>query len=292
MNKEIVVREARPEDKEAVLSFCQKTWEWGDYIPKVWDRWMKDPAGKIFVGVIDGKPVGIANVTIIKEGEAWLRGARTHPDYRRRGVNTAITIKCLEFAAKKGARVARLVTDSTNFPARKALEKFGFKPVAKFIEWETESLETEPSSYSNFAKIEDLERMWSYLERSECFRRCHGLYTKLYVWVSLDRETLESFVENGKCIKSEVNGEVLGLTLIDDEVGREWKENSIQICYIDGTFEAAVDMLKFLKNFCRKRGIGKIYAFSCECQPVIQAFKHLGFKRDENEEIVYEKGLS
>lgn len=292
MNEKIVVREAKPEDKEAVLSFCRKTWDWGDYIPEVWDKWIKDPAGKIFVGVVDGKPVGITNVTIVKEGEAWLRGARTHPDYRRRGVITAITYKCLEFAAERGAKVARLVTESTNIPAQKALEKLGFKPVARFVWWETESFEAEPSKSSSFAKIDDLERIWNYLEKSECFRRCHHLYTKLYTWISLDEETLRSFIEAGKCIKAETKNEILGLTLIDDEVSREWRENSIQICYIDGEFEAVVDMLRFLESLCKKKGIEKIYAVSSDWPPAVRAFENLGFKRDESEEIVYEKSLS
>ena len=292
MGKEIVVREAKPEDKEAVLSFCQKTWEWGDYIPKVWDRWIKDPAGKIFVGIIDGKPVGITNVIIVKEGEAWLRGARTHPDYRRKGVITAITLRCLEFAVKKGAKLARLVTESTNIPAQKALEKLGFKPIAKFIWWETENFETKPSKYSSFAKIDDLEQIWRYLEKSECFRRCHGLYAKLYLWISLEKETLRSFIDNNKCIKAEVNGEILGLTLIDDEVSREWQESSIQVCYIDGNFEAVADMLKFLKKFCKEKEVNKIYAVSSDHPTIIRVFEHLGFKREEVEEIVYEKVLT
>jgi len=291
LKEEVVVREAKPEDKEAVLEFCQKTWEWGDYIPEVWDKWIKDPNGKTFVGLIDGKPVGNTNVTILKEGEAWLRGARTHPEYRRRGVNKAITIKCLEFAAEKGAKIARLVTDSTNLPAQKALEKLEFKPVAKFIEWENERIEAKPYKFSKLAKKEDLDRIWSYLENSECFRRCHGLYIKLYTWISLDRKTLEEFIVSDRCIKAEVGGEILGLTLFDDEVSREWRENSIQICYIDGNFESAVDMLKFLITICKERGIKKIYAFSCDYTPIVRAFERLGFKREEHEEIVYEKNL-
>ena len=82
------------------------------------------------------------------------------------------------------------------------------------------------------------------------------------------------------------------MTLIDDEVSREWRENSIQICYIDGEFEAVVDMLRFLESLCKKKGIEKIYAVSSDWPPVVRAFENLGFKRDESEEIVYEKSLN
>jgi len=82
------------------------------------------------------------------------------------------------------------------------------------------------------------------------------------------------------------------LTLIDDGVSREWRENSVQICYIDGEFEAVADILRFLESFCKKKGIEKIYAVSSDWPPIVRAFENLGFKRDESEEIVYEKSLS
>jgi len=130
------------------------------------------------------------------------------------------------------------------------------------------------------------------MQNSECFRKSHGLYTKLFTWISLDKREVKCFLERKNCIKAELDGKILGLTLIDDEVSRAWRENSIQICYIDGNLESAVDMLRFLKAYCVKRGIEKIYAFSCDYQPVICAFEKLGFKRDNSAEIIYEKVLA
>jgi len=170
------------------------------------------------------------------------------------------------------------------------LEKLGFKLVATFLEWENENLEAEVSSFSSWAENEDLDKIWFYLQTSECFKKSHGLYTKLFTWISLDKKEIKRFVENKGCIKAELNGEILGLTLIDDETSRAWRENSIQICYIDGNFESAVDMLKFLKTFCKESGIKKVYAFSCNHQPVVRAFEQLGFKKEDTE-IVYEKIL-
>ena len=108
--------------------------------------------------------------------------------------------------------------------------------------------------------------------------------------IHTDKHGVKRFVENKGCIKAELNNEILGLTLIDDETSRAWRENSIQICYIDGNFESAVDMLKFLKTFCKESGIKKVYAFSCNHQPVVHAFEQLGFKKEDTE-IVYEKIL-
>lgn len=58
----------------------------------------------MFVATINGVPVGISHLSVDKTGEVWLSAARTDLNYRRMGVATAITRKCLEYAKKKGAR--------------------------------------------------------------------------------------------------------------------------------------------------------------------------------------------
>ena len=64
------VRPARSEDREAVLAFCQQTWEWGDYIEYVWDEWLNNPQGKLFVATKDGQPVAVANMRMLNKTEA------------------------------------------------------------------------------------------------------------------------------------------------------------------------------------------------------------------------------
>ena len=118
----IYVRKARGSDREAVFKFCMKTWSWGDYIPKVWDKWLKEKNGRAFVATIDEASVGISHLSIDKPHEVWLSGARTDPNYRRMGVATAITKKCLEYAKHKGAKVARLTTESDNIAAQTVIK--------------------------------------------------------------------------------------------------------------------------------------------------------------------------
>ena len=35
------------------MSFCNYTFNWGDYITQVWDLWYVDPNGKLFVADLD-----------------------------------------------------------------------------------------------------------------------------------------------------------------------------------------------------------------------------------------------
>jgi len=289
---EVHVREARDSDREAVFEFCRRTWSWGDYIPHVWDKWLKENHGKVFVATVDDVPVGIQHITIDKPGEAWLSGARTAPSYRRRGVATAITMKCLEYAKSHGVKVARLITESNNTAAIAAVQKMGFQPVAEYLEMELENPPMAESSGSCWADVSQLDTVWSYLQTSEVYRLAAGLYTVLYHWYSLDRRDLERFIENGKAIVYGASGEaVQGLILVDDAVSSEWHENALQTCYIDGEFEAASDMAKFLLAHCHKQGVGKVYGFTCNYPPIVEALERLGFKKPEAKAIIFEKSL-
>ncbi|MEM3789310.1 MAG: GNAT family N-acetyltransferase [Candidatus Bathyarchaeia archaeon] len=288
----IHVREAREDDREAVFEFCRYTWSWGDYIPRVWDKWLREPNGKVFVATLGGVPIGIQHITIDKPDEAWLSGARTAPQYRRMGVATAITVKCLEYAKRMGVKVARLATESDNVAALAAIQKMGFKLVAEFVEMTLEKVSSGDGVSSSWASLNQLNDVWSYLQSSEVYRRAAGLYTVLYHWYSLDRHDLERFFEREKAVTySGKDGAIRSLILVDDAVSSEWRENSIQTCYVDGDFEAILDMAKFLLAQCQTKGIKKVYGFTCNHKPITDALEKLGFKKPETKVIIFEKRL-
>ncbi|MEM0357225.1 MAG: GNAT family N-acetyltransferase [Candidatus Bathyarchaeia archaeon] len=286
------VREALESDRDAVFEFCRRTWSWGDYIPHVWDKWLREPNGKVFVATLDGVPIGIQHITIDKPGEAWLSGARTAPQYRRMGVAKAITAKCLEYAKSMGVKVVRLVTESDNVAALAAVQKMGFTAVAEFLEMELEKPSEASSRLLRWADVGSLESVWGYLQASDVYRLAAGLYTVLYHWYSLDKSDLEHFIRHGKAIiYADESGAVGGLILVDDAVASEWHEKAIQTCYIDGACEAVLDMAGFLLAYCHQKGIEKIYGFTCNHKPVTDALEKFGFKKPEKTAIIFEKQL-
>jgi len=288
----IYVRKAYASDKEAVFNFCKKTWSWGDYIQEVWDKWITQEHGKLFVATINRRPVGISHLSIDKSKEVWLSGARTDPNYRRFGVATAITRKCLKYAKRQGASIARLVTDSDNTAAKSLLKKLGFKPVAEFVKMETEQIIDEKSENSKWANTSDLEALWQYLQASEVYRKSAGLYTVLFHWFSLEKSDLKRFVHEQKAIThKDTKNSIDGLMLIDDAPIREWGEKIIQTTYIDGSYIAVLDMAKFLKSYCNKLGIKKINAFACNQKEIVNALLSLNFEFPDSTEIVYEKKI-
>ena len=165
----IHIRRAISSDREAVLSFCKKTWRWGDYIQHVWDDWLTQKNGHLFNATALDHPVGIMHVSIDKSRDAWLRGARTNPKYRRMGIATALTRKCLEYAKPKGAKTARLATQSDNEAAQAVLGKLGFEKVAEFVDPKTEDITEEKSRNAEWTEEKKIEEIWSYAQSSETY---------------------------------------------------------------------------------------------------------------------------
>jgi N-acetylglutamate synthase-like GNAT family acetyltransferase len=269
-----------------------KTWSWGDYIAEVWDKWLKEKNGRVFIATIDGVPVGITHLNIDKPHEVWLGGARTDPNYRKIGVATAITKKCLDYAKRKGAKVARLTTASDNIAAQAVIKRLGFKPTAEFVEMTTEKIARETGKNSKWAEKTEADIAWNYLQTSESYRKAAGLYTTLFHWFSLEKQDLRRFIQQRKAILHlNETSKIDGIMLIDDITAQEWRENTIQTCYIDGDYNEAFDMIKFLKSHCHALGVQKIYGFTCNHKPITTALEKLGFEQPDSMEIVYEKKI-
>src|SRR5574340_1082315 len=129
---DLEVRPARPEDRDAVLAFCQQTWDWGDYIEHVWEEWLNNPQGKLFVATIDGQPVGVANVRMLNDTEAWFEGMRVDPAFRQYGIGSALSHAQFAEARDRGAATIRLITEATNSTAIHMLERGAFTRVGAY----------------------------------------------------------------------------------------------------------------------------------------------------------------
>ncbi len=292
MNQEFSVKEAKPSDKAAVLRFCQNTFAWGDYIPNVWDSWLADSDGKIFVATFEGIPVGMCHVEVVKAGEAWLEAARVAVEFRRKGAASLLNDACLEWAMKRGAKVARLVTDSNNFTAQKALPKSEFEQVSDWALMEFDGCELDACKNVRFAERSDVDAIWKFLVSSECFAKSAGLFTIVFRWMSLDHARLRRFIGRRMAIVHEQSKGIDGLVLFDDTVKYAWQENSVQTCYVDGDFEAVLNMGRFLKSHLYNDGVAKIHGVMCNYASLTLAFSMLGFMAHHSTELVYEKKLS
>ncbi len=90
------------------------------------------------VAWIDGEPAGFAGSFALKSDET--RGivgpVGVFPEYRRRGIATALVFSACDVLRSEGYRYAYLSTHVDNLPARRMYEGMGFKPLFNTVEFE------------------------------------------------------------------------------------------------------------------------------------------------------------
>jgi hypothetical protein len=73
MAGELTIRQARSDDRLSVERICAQTFDWGDYIPEVWDDWLDRV---IWIGFADGQPEAIADLALAIRVHAAQIGAQ------------------------------------------------------------------------------------------------------------------------------------------------------------------------------------------------------------------------
>lgn len=134
---DLTVRAARVDDAEDVIAFTQDTWadrDAEDYLPDVFEAWVSsdDETQSTLVAVADNRVVGVLHVRLLSPDEAWCQGMRIHPDYRGKGISRALTYEGWDWAAERGAVVARNMVFGWNERALGAAQAVGFEPTCAF----------------------------------------------------------------------------------------------------------------------------------------------------------------
>lgn len=132
------VRAATTADIEAITCFTTGTFSWGDYVADALPLWLESP-GVVLIATHDDLPVAVLRILMLSATEAWLHGARVHPDHRRRGIGTILNSAGCEWAKGEGAQVARLLVEDWNETARAQVTAIGYREAAP---WMSATLET------------------------------------------------------------------------------------------------------------------------------------------------------
>jgi len=191
----VIVREAKPSDKKPLMDFVTKTWGGHDYVPSVWDEWLRDKGGKMFVVEVDGKLVGMNRVRLLKDGTGWLEGVRIHPDFRGKGLASLLGEKSMKYASNLGVSTFRLTSSSRNRAAHRQVAKMGFSEVARFdvFRARTKSRLLRGGGVDRLSPS-DLSKALRVIRGSEEYRAGKGVYWDAFVTRALDRESLSELI--------------------------------------------------------------------------------------------------
>lgn len=98
-----------------------------------WERFLSAAPDGCFIAEWNGVPAGTATTISYGPALAWIGMVLVHPDFRRRGIGSALLGRCIEHLRKRGVRCIKL--DAT--PAGKQVyDGLGFKEEWTLTRWE------------------------------------------------------------------------------------------------------------------------------------------------------------
>lgn len=260
------------------MSFVKHTWQWGDYIPDVWDRWLSDKTGRMFVVEVDGKVVGMNHLRILEEGVGWLEGVRIHPDYRRRGLATLLGEEAMDYARKMGIKRFRLLSSIQNKPAHMQVKKMGFRRIGIFNAFQLAgSVNAKGRTTKSLEDIFDIAK--ESLLASKEFRVAKGFFFDSWTMRSFEECGVENVLRKFQLSFTRINNE-LAFALTSHSSGAE---KFSQINFLWGSKTALKTLVQSLVNL--KKDIETLLPRSFE---VTYAMKSAGFKMN-NRMILFER---
>jgi ribosomal protein S18 acetylase RimI-like enzyme len=269
---EAKVRPARPADKAPLMSFIKDVWSGHDYIPLVWDTWLRDRQGKMFVVEVGGVPVGMNRVRFLEDGSAWFEGARIHPEFRGRGLASMLGENSMRLASARGAKVFRLTSGSHNRAAHRQIRKMKFRETARFSVYEPpKGKNPRPAGGAARMKRGELPAVMRLLGQEREFRLGAGVFWHDFGAASLTRDVVSLLLAEGAVWRV---GDALAVARIGGEGGGDWEE----ICYVGGPSGESVKLVKALMG--RRRKATERFVFVPQGSPVITELREACYKRN------------
>jgi RimJ/RimL family protein N-acetyltransferase len=202
------VRRMSAADKPAVLAISSQIWEGRDYLPRVFDEWVRDAEGEFAAVLLEGRVVGCGELTWFTPVDAWLEGLRKDPAVKDKGLGgTLARYFFAKLAARPDLASLRFSTRSTNHASITVNEALGFqrRMTLTRMSWEGSRAElaavpTTSAGAVEVRSITDESLVHDFLVRYGCFRDTAGLVVDGWQARPFSPEMLaERYVKAGRC---------------------------------------------------------------------------------------------
>ena len=249
------MRPVRPSDKAPLMEFISRNWGGHDYIPRVWDEWMKESGARTFVAEVGGRPVGMNRIKFLEDGSAWLEGARIPPAFSGRGLASMLGENSVRLAATRGVTTVRLVSNSRNRSARRQVAKMGFKEVARMSIYNPRR-RPRPAAKPDvrFALGPDIAAVVSRVRSSKEFKLGGGVFWDGFRATGFTAKTTRRLVKERRAL---ISGDAVAFF----RRGREGGEPFIQVGFACGDSDGMTRLIRHI--FGQKHGKRNVLRYLC-----------------------------
>ena len=274
----LAIRPAQSTDRDHVFAMIANVWEGNDYIPRVWDDWLADRTGAMFVGELDGKPVALAKMTVIDESEDWFEGLRVDPDYRGRGLSRIMLRHCVEYSRSRGVGVLRFITSDQNVAMHRIGADLGFRlryaPV-----WYAASALVGASNVVVLS-LDDLLRLMSDVQDSPLLKLTDGVYTYGWTTFTMSEQRIRQHLEQQQVVS--LSQSTAWAIVEPSERGGWW------IAHAEGSVAELTQLFMALRHDPEQQPDIYIRAQLPPESHVITALQEAGFATGQHNAHVYE----
>lgn len=193
---DIVIRAADPADRPALEAIAAQTWEGRDYLPRVLDRWFRDPHGGFFVATLHGQVAGVIKLTRFAPEEWWIEGLRVDPAFQGQGVSRVLHHFAVNRLRQMGEGVARFSTSSDNRAVRKLANETGFQHVASYLAYGADVLREPVESLAALGP-DDAARVRAWLDASAHYVEAQRSLEQNWSYYFITGERLAACLESG-----------------------------------------------------------------------------------------------
>jgi hypothetical protein len=208
-----------PADRPRMLEIVKDIWDGNDYMPLVFENWIKDKKGE-FAGAFDenGVLIGFEKLTMLTDRDAWIEGLRKDLKMKVKGVGRFLTIHLLnKLSADKGIKTIRFATYFHNIESITLFKKMGFRVLERRNHkyYKLPKLKNIPQYKGNRAeKLTCEKEIIRFVKNSEWVVKdkngiCHSWVVKPYS----DEMIIRDYIRKGTCIGIRENGKITALCL-------------------------------------------------------------------------------
>ena len=267
----------RPEDREQVLELSKGIWQGHDYLPEVFDDWVKE-RGFYCLRDDEGNIVALDKYTWHENGILWLEGYRVHPKHQGKGYGWKMARAMSSITGKLDWKAVRFMTAEANEVSIHIGRKMGFRPFAYYTYLYADDLKEQ--DVSGIEAIDDPERAMDIVKATAEF----GINREQYLAMWTAHDITESLIEREtKAGHAFVKGRSIAFFYPYEPT------KTMSMAFIGGKTEEMKDLIRYGMNLTLSKGYGRLTVKSAS-EDAIKAAKMAGMKEsDIGMAMVWEK---
>jgi GNAT superfamily N-acetyltransferase len=251
------LRAAQTSDLDAVVLLDALTGPDDETLADTWPTWVGEGNGALAVATVDDAVVGATHCARVSPDEGWLEALRIAPALHDRGLATALVRAGTLWAQAQGMATVRASATSTDTTLVNILTGSRFVQVGSCVRFAAPVAGAAPDAYAapriRQPTLDDLDRLWDWLERSNLVPLTGGLYLAGDRAAALTDVALASSLAAGEVWTVEDHGTIQSLV-----IAGSWAVNShetrLALRYLDGTSQGIGQLALHLRARAAQAG--------------------------------------